>query len=86
MSDDPATCVLLELLAARGPDKSFCPSEAARRLDPEHWRDRMDDVRAAAATLRARSQLEVTQQGEPVDPATARGPVRYRRPQPGPGA
>ena len=30
--------------------------------------------------MAAEGELEVTQRGEPVDPASARGAIRYRRP------
>jgi hypothetical protein len=39
----------------------------------------MDDVRAAADRLAAQGHVEVTQGGQVVDMATARGPVRIRR-------
>ncbi len=65
---------------------TMCPSEVARALDPEDWRPLMDEVRAAAARLVATGDIEVTQGGEVVDPATARGPIRLRRAeQPGAG-
>lgn len=70
-----------ELLDRRRPDASICPSEAARALDPEGWRDLMPDARAAAGRLAAAGTVEVTQGGEVVDVATARGPVRVRRPR-----
>lgn len=55
-----------------------CPSEAARLLDPEGWRERMGDVREAAAAMADRGELDVTQGGEVVDVRAARGPVRLR--------
>jgi len=62
---------LLALAAERGPGKSFCPSEAARRLSPD-WRALMPELRRVAASL----PLIATQRGVPVDPVTARGPIR----------
>jgi hypothetical protein len=70
-----------ELLDRRRPDASICPSEAARALDPEGWRGLMPAARAAAGRLAAAGTVEVTQGGEVVDVATARGPVRVRRPR-----
>ena len=70
-----------ELLDRRRPDASICPSEAARALDPEGWRNLMPAARAAAGRLAAAGTVEVTQGGEVVDVATARGPVRVRRPR-----
>ena len=71
--------VIDRLLDARRPGASICPSDAARDLDPAGWRDLMPAARAAAGRLAAAGQVEVTQRGEVVDVATARGPVRVRR-------
>ncbi len=68
-----------ELLDLRRAGTTICPSEAARRVDPEEWRELMPAARAAAGRLAAAGQVEVTQGGEVVDVATARGPVRIRR-------
>ena len=70
-----------ELLDQRRPEVSVCPSEAARAVDPEGWRELMPAARAAAGRLAAAGAVQVTQQGEVVDVATARGPVRIRRPR-----
>ena len=70
-----------ELLDTRRPDASICPSEAARAVDPEAWRELMPAARAAAGRLAAAGTAEVTQGGQVVDVATARGPVRVRRPR-----
>jgi hypothetical protein len=69
------------LLDDRPPGATICPSEAARAVDPEGWRELMPAARAAAGRLAAAGQVEVTQRGEVVDVATARGPVRVRRRQ-----
>ncbi|MEM6331137.1 MAG: DUF3253 domain-containing protein [Planctomycetota bacterium] len=71
---------ILELLRRRGPGKSICPSEAARLMAPADWRPQMPAVHAAAATLAGEGRLLVTQRGETVAPAAARGPVRLRLP------
>jgi Protein of unknown function (DUF3253) len=70
-----------ELLDQRRPDASICPSEAARAVDLDGWRDLMPAARAAAGRLAAAGQAEVTQGGRVVDVATAKGPVRVRRPR-----
>ena len=67
------------VLAGRAAEATACPSEAARALDPEGWRERMDEVRSAAAEMADRGEVEVTQGGEVVDVRTARGPIRLRR-------
>ena len=71
---------ILELLAERADDASVCPSEAARRLDPIHWRERMPDVMRAVRRLSATARILVTQRGIAVDPAVVRGPIRLKRP------
>ena len=58
-----------------------CPSDAARAVDPEGWRELMPAARAAAGRLAAAGAVEVTQGGDVVDVGTARGPVRVRRPR-----
>lgn len=73
-----------ELLDARRPGASICPSEAARTVagDGGDWRALMPDARAAAARLAADGRVQVTQRGEVVDlGAGVRGPVRVRRPR-----
>ena len=69
------------LLDQRRTGMSICPSEAARAVDPEGWRALLPAARAAAGRLAAAGDVEVTQRGEVVDVATARGPVRIRRPR-----
>lgn len=58
---------------------TFCPSEVARALGGEDWRDWMEPVREAARRLVVRGELEVLQRGAVVDASTARGPIRLRR-------
>ncbi|MCA1964609.1 MAG: DUF3253 domain-containing protein [Prosthecobacter sp.] len=76
MKEQAVQQAILSMVEARGAGKSICPSEVARRLQPEDWRALMPEVRAAAATLRAQGRLRVTQGGLEVDPETARGPIR----------
>lgn len=70
---------ILDLARRRGPVKTICPSDAARAVDPDHWRDHMDDARAAARELARSGDVEVMQHGEVLDPdAQWRGPIRIR--------
>lgn len=78
---DPAELeqVILRLLSQRASGGSICPSDAARAARLDNWRDLMDEVRAAAGRLAAQGRVDVTQGGQLVDIASARGPVRIRR-------
>jgi hypothetical protein len=73
---------ILELLDRRAPTSTICPSDAARAVGGDDWRGLMDASRGSAARLVARGEVEITQGGEPVDLATARGPIRIRRLRP----
>lgn len=78
---------LLRLLKARRDPGSLCPGEAARAIARETghaWRDLMRPVRRVAATLAAEGAIEALQRGQPVDLATARGPIRLRMRRPPP--
>lgn len=69
------------LLDRRGAGTSICPSEAARAVRPDDWREYLEDTRCAARRLVARGELVITQGGRVVDPSTAKGPIRLRRPR-----
>ncbi|MFL2000297.1 DUF3253 domain-containing protein [Microbacterium sp. A1-JK] len=77
--DRDLEAAILGLLAHRAATSTICPSEAARVVGGEQWREQMDAARAAAARLEAAGVVDITQRGEIVDPATARGPIRIRR-------
>lgn len=70
--------VLLDLVRRRGPEKTVCPSEAARALAPDGWRELMEDVRQEAWRLADDGLVDITQQGRAVDGRAARGPIRVR--------
>lgn len=79
-ADADIEATILELLAARDPGKTICPSEAARALFGDHaFRPHMPEVRDVAFALADAGRLEVTQRGAVVDGRTARGPIRLRR-------
>lgn len=88
-TDRDLEATLLRLLAGRARSATVCPSEAAREVaggvvdeEPGHeaWRDLMEPARRAARRLVASGDVVITQQGRVVDPSTARGPIRVRRP------
>lgn len=68
--------LILDLTAERGPEKSVCPSEVARQLDPEDWRALMPQVREVAGKLQAEGKIHITQGGEKVDIRAVTGPIR----------
>lgn len=73
-------CVV-ELLAERGPGRTICPSEVARRLAlriDHPWQDLMRPVRTVAAKLVDSGVLEAVQHGALVDIREVRGPIRLR--------
>lgn len=70
---------IIELLGARAAGATICPSEAARAVGGEEWRDLMEPARRAARRLVADGEVEITQRGAVVDPSTAKGPIRIRR-------
>lgn len=67
------------LLATRTAGATICPSEAARDVGGDDWRDLMEPARAAARRLVTAGEVEITQRGDVVDPVTATGPIRIRR-------
>ena len=70
---------ILALARERGPDKTICPSDAARAVGGERWRDLMADARELARDLARGGEVEISQRGEVLDPdAPWRGPVRIR--------
>ncbi|KUF15196.1 DUF3253 domain-containing protein [Streptomyces silvensis] len=73
---------ILELLEARGPAATICPSDAARAVyagNDDGWRALMEPARRAARRLVAAGEVEITQGGQPVEPTEAQGPIRIRR-------
>lgn len=72
---------ILALLRERGAGKTICPSEAARRVTPgekEQWLPLMEPARAAARRLQAAGKVSILQDGRPVDPSHAKGPIRLK--------
>ena len=70
---------ILELLAARKDGATICPSDAARAVGGDEWRDLMQPARDAAGRLVEADEVDITQGGRVVDLASAKGPIRIRR-------
>lgn len=79
MNSDMIRECILKQVQQRGPDKSICPSEVARSLGGETWRSLMPLVREVGADLAKLGAIVITQKGIPVDPQTARGPIRFKQ-------
>lgn len=77
--DTALESAILGLLGSRSGDDSICPSEAARVVGGEDWRELMEPARRAARRLVTTRKVEITQKGRVVDPSTAKGPIRIRR-------
>ena len=70
---------ILALAQHRGPKSSICPSDAARAVGGEDWRDLNDESRSIALDLARDGEVDITQRGESVDPdPPLRGPIRIR--------
>lgn len=72
---------ILRLTEARGQDKSICPSEVARALDPE-WQKLSSAVRRAAIRLAETGRIDILRKGKRVEPAGVKGVIRLRIGQP----
>ncbi len=69
---------ILDAVAARGQDKTICPSEIARACWPRDWRSKMNAVRRCAYNLQEANLIDITQAGEVVDGRQAKGAIRLR--------
>ena len=77
--DEHLEVAILDLLARRAGGATICPSEAAKAVEPDDWRELMEPARSAARRLVAAGDVVITQRGAVVDPSTAKGPIRIRR-------
>jgi hypothetical protein len=69
---------ILSTATQRGPYKTTCPSEVARELFPDNWRNHMDEVRNAAIALSDEGKIIITQKGERIDTKDIKGPIRIK--------
>ncbi len=76
---DERIAAAVRALVRKRQGSSICPSDVARTVGAHSWRSIMDDVRRVTARLADEGQVIVTQKGEPVRIADARGPVRIVR-------
>ncbi|HTV17952.1 MAG TPA: DUF4385 family protein [Polyangiaceae bacterium] len=76
MSQRPIIQAIRRLLRERAAGATLCPSEVARALDADNWRQHMSAVRAAAVELAEAGEVVILQRGHEVDAKRARGPIR----------
>ncbi len=70
---------ILRIAHERGPSKSLCPSDAARKVGGDNWRDLMEQAHSAARALAKAGEVVITQGDDVLDPdAIWRGPIRIR--------
>ena len=70
---------VMTLARHRAPDRTICPSDAARAVGGDGWRSLLDPVRDVVRDLGHRHAVDVLQKGEviPLDEPW-RGPIRVR--------
>jgi hypothetical protein len=73
-----AEAAIAVLARHRLPDRTICPSDAARVIGGPSWRRHMELVRTVAADMADRQLIDVTQRGEVLTGRNWRGPVRLR--------
>ena len=79
MSEKRLREVILDLAGERAPAKTICPSDAARAVGGDRWRDLMEQARDIARDLARAGVVDILQRGEVIDPDTEwRGPIRIR--------
>jgi Protein of unknown function (DUF3253) len=75
---------ILALVGARGPDRTICPSEAARAIGGDHpdgWGPLMQPLRRVAVQLAREGRIIITRKGRIVDPDDFRGVYRLGLPR-----
>lgn len=70
------TATMRVLLRQRDAGKTICPSEAARVVGGDQWRDLMPLTREIVGDLAETGEVVVQQKGEPVDINAVPGPIR----------
>ena len=68
MSETRLREAILALARERAPAKTICPSDAARAVGGDQWRDLMEQARDIARDLAKAGEVEIMQRGEVIDP------------------
>ncbi len=73
---------IINLLNQRSLGKSICPSEVARQLGGDNWRELMEPIRLAGRKLAQQGRIIITQGEQQLDPHEEwSGPIRFRLPE-----
>ena len=83
-SDRTISRAIDDLLDQGEEGSTICPSQVARALGGECWRELMPRVREVAIARAEANELALVLGGERVDARNPRGPIRLARPQPRP--
>ncbi len=77
--DQRIRSTIATLLAHRGPERSICPSDAARVVGGAAWRQAMEQGRNVARELARGGEVRLTSGQRVLDPdGEIRGPIRIR--------
>lgn len=74
-TEERLAATMRTLLRSRG-QGSICPSDAARVVGGDQWRDLMNTARAVARNLRSEGVVAITRRGERVTGAELSGAIR----------
>lgn len=70
---------ILAMARHRGPTSSICPSDAARAIGGDGWRELTAQSRTIAFALARDGDVQIMQRGNVIDPdRPSRGPIRIR--------
>lgn len=75
--DRRIAAAILDQVAARGPERSICPSDVARALDKD-WRPLLSSVRRVAIGLAQEGRVDILRKGRRVAPEAVKGVIRLR--------
>jgi Protein of unknown function (DUF3253) len=81
---DEVERMILRMVRERGPDKTICPSDAARALagdKPEEWGPLMQPLRRVAVRLAKEGRLVIYRKGKQADPDDFKGIYRLGPPR-----
>lgn len=78
MNNTDVAEVIIRMATERGSDKTICPSEVARAMFAQDWRNHMSEVRDIAITLQQQGKVSITQKGVEVNVQDIKGPIRIK--------